>query len=166
MAQKAKITMDELLAQEEVTPIVLGDTIDGIVMSVKKHEILIDLGARGVGMVPRREVAFGRQLKVGDEVSASVVDTEMEDGMVLLSLRKAVKENELLALTHDFSTPEGILILLYSFNKEENQYYILLEKQFRPAVNGYLYYHFLRKLLLHIIYNRAKLIIIKPTRFA
>ena len=70
MAQKAKITMDELLAQEEVTPIVLGDTIDGIVMSVKKHEILIDLGARGVGMVPRREVAFGRQLKVGDEVSA------------------------------------------------------------------------------------------------
>ena len=91
MAQKAKITMDELLANEEVTPIALGDTIDGIVMSVKKHEILIDLGARGVGMVPRREVAFGRQLKVGDEVSASVVDTEMEDGMVLLSLRKAVK---------------------------------------------------------------------------
>ena len=49
------------------------------------------------------------------------------------------KEDELLALTHDFSSPEGILILLYSFNKKENQYYILLEKQFRPAVNAYLY---------------------------
>ena len=93
MAEKAKaITMDELLASEDIKPIVLGDTIEGTVMSVKKHEILIDLGARGVGYVPRREVAFGRQLKEGDVVSASVVDTEMEDGMVLLSLRKAVKE--------------------------------------------------------------------------
>ena len=92
MAQKAKITMDELLASEEINPVILGDTIDGTVMSVKKHEILIDLGARGVGLVPRREVALGRQLKEGDQVSASVVDTEMDDGMILLSLRKAVKE--------------------------------------------------------------------------
>ena len=92
MATKAKITMDELLAGEEFKPIALGDTIEGTVMSVKKHEILIDLGSRGVGLVPRREVAFGRQLKEGDAVSASVIDTEMEDGMVLLSLRKAVKE--------------------------------------------------------------------------
>lgn len=65
MATKAKITMDELLANEETKAIVLGDTIEGTVMSVKKHEILIDLGARGVGLVPRREVAFGRQLKEG-----------------------------------------------------------------------------------------------------
>ena len=92
MATKAKLTMDELLANEDSKAIVLGDTIEGKVLSVKKHEILIDLGARGVGLVPRREVAFGRTLKEGDDVSASVVDTEMEDGMVLLSLRKAVKE--------------------------------------------------------------------------
>ena len=68
MATKAKITMDELLANEDAKAIVLGDTIEGTVMSVKKHEILIDLGSRGVGLVPRREVAFGRQLKEGDAV--------------------------------------------------------------------------------------------------
>lgn len=92
MADKAKLTMDDLLAGANENPVVLGDTVEGEVLSVKKHEILIDLGARGVGMVPRREVAFGRQLNVGDTVSASVVDTEMGDGMVLLSLRKAVKD--------------------------------------------------------------------------
>ena len=92
MAKDAKLTMDELLASADEKPVVLGDTIEGEVLSVKKHEILIDLGARGVGMVPRREVAFGRQLKEGDKVSASVVDTEMNDGLVLLSLRKAVKD--------------------------------------------------------------------------
>ncbi|MFV0485125.1 MAG: 30S ribosomal protein S1 [Candidatus Saccharimonadales bacterium] len=89
---KDKLTMDELLASEAVKPVVLGDTIEGTVLSVKKHEILIDLGAQGVGMVPRREVAFGRQLKEGDTVSASVVDAEMDDGLILLSLRKAVKD--------------------------------------------------------------------------
>ena len=59
MATKA-ITMDELLAGENIQPIMLGDTIEGTVMSVKKHEILIDLGAQGVGLVPRREATFVR----------------------------------------------------------------------------------------------------------
>ena len=89
---KDKLTMDELLAEASAKPVILGDTIEGAVLSVKKHEILIDLGAQGVGMVPRREVAFGRQLEIGDIVSASVVDTEMDDGLILLSLRKAVKD--------------------------------------------------------------------------
>ena len=31
MATKANVTMDELLAAEESNPIVLGDTIDGVV---------------------------------------------------------------------------------------------------------------------------------------
>jgi len=92
MAKDAKLSMDDLLADASEQPVVLGNTIEGTVLSIKKHEILIDLGARGVGMVPRREVAFGRQLAEGDNVSASVVDTEMEDGLVLLSLRKAVKD--------------------------------------------------------------------------
>jgi small subunit ribosomal protein S1 len=95
MADKAKkLTMDELLAESDdiVKQVVLGDTVEGVVLSVKKHEILVDLGACGVGMVPRREASFARQLSVGDDVTASVVDAEMDDGMVLLSLRKAVKD--------------------------------------------------------------------------
>lgn len=95
MAKDAKkLSMDELLAGAEgsVKKVVAGDTIKGIVLSVKKHEILIDLGAQGVGLVPRREASFARNLNIGDEVSASVIDAEMEDGMVLLSLRKAVKD--------------------------------------------------------------------------
>jgi len=94
MAKDAEqLTMDELLLAEEVAKkVVVGDTVEGTVLSVRKHEILVDLGARGVGMVPRREVAFGKELNVGDEVSAGVVDEEMDDGMVLLSLRKAAKD--------------------------------------------------------------------------
>ncbi len=94
MANAKKITMDELLAtsEEASKKVIAGDTVKGTVISVKKHEILVDLGAQGVGLVPRREASYVRNLNVGDEVSASVIEAEMDDGYVLLSLRKAVKD--------------------------------------------------------------------------
>ena len=116
MATKA-ITRDERRAGENIQPIGLGDTIEGTVMAVKKQEILIDLGARGVGLVPRREVAFGRQLKEGDAVSASVIDTEMEDGMVLLSLRKAVKEKGWDEISSKLDAGEIIEVQPYDANR-------------------------------------------------
>ena len=84
MANAKKMTMDELLAEagDSVKQAVIGETVTGTVLSVKKHEILIDLGAQGVGLVTRKEVSFGRNLEVGSEVSASVIDSEMPDGSV------------------------------------------------------------------------------------
>ena len=89
---KATVTMDELLAEDNVKQLVAGEIVSGHVLSVRKHEVLIDLGAQGVGFVPRREVGFSRQLNVGDEVTASIVDTELDNGYSLLSLRKAAKD--------------------------------------------------------------------------
>ena len=92
MATKA-LTMDDLLSSESsVKQLIAGETITGNVLTVKKHEVLIDLGAQGVGFVPRREVGFSRQLNVGDEVTASIVDSELDNGYSLLSLRKAAKD--------------------------------------------------------------------------
>ena len=86
------MTMDELLAEDSVKQLVSGEVVSGRVLTVRKHEVLIDLGAQGVGFVPRREVGFSRQLNEGDEVTASVVDTELDNGYSLLSLRKAAKD--------------------------------------------------------------------------
>ncbi|MBR3116151.1 S1 RNA-binding domain-containing protein [Candidatus Saccharibacteria bacterium] len=94
MANAKKITMDELLESNEDSfkKVNTGDTVKGTVLSVKKHEILVDLGPQGVGLVPRREASFVRNLNIGDEVTTSVIEPEMDDGYVLLSLRKAVKD--------------------------------------------------------------------------
>src|SRR5690606_8489939 len=91
---KATITMDDLLAggDDSAKQIAAGEVITGKVLSLKKHEVLIDLGPHGVGLVPRREVGFSRNLNEGDEVTASVVDTELDNGYSLLSLRKAAKD--------------------------------------------------------------------------
>lgn len=81
---KAKITMDELLAgaPEGAKRAAVGETVTGKVLSIRKHEILVDLGARGIGVVPRREVSFAKDLNIGDEVSASVIESEMDDGSI------------------------------------------------------------------------------------
>ena len=111
MAKAAKITMDDLLKdnEESFKKAIAGDTVQGTVLSVKKHEILIDLGSQGVGLVPRREASFSKNLKKGDEVTASVIEAEMDDGYVLLSLRKAVKDkgwDEVLSKLEDSETVE------------------------------------------------------------
>ena len=94
MATAKKYSFDDLLKENEgvAKKLITGDTVEGTVLSIKKHEILIDLGPQGVGLVPRREVSFARNLKEGDKVTTSVTDSEMDDGYVLLSLRKAVKD--------------------------------------------------------------------------
>lgn len=90
----ASITMDDLLASADasVKQLTAGEIITGKVLTLRKHEVLIDLGAQGVGFVPRREIGFSRSLNEGDEVTASVVDAELDNGYSLLSLRKAAKD--------------------------------------------------------------------------
>lgn len=86
-------TMDELLAGDNgAKQLAQGDSVSGKVLSIRKHEILIDLGAQGIGLVPRREAVFYKGLNVGDEILASIVDTEIDNGYSLLSLRKAAKD--------------------------------------------------------------------------
>ena len=87
-----KMTMDDLLNGVSAVDVTIGDVIDGKILSVKKNEVLVDLGVRGVGLVPRREIGFGKKYVVGDEVAAAIVDTELDSGYVLLSLRKAAKD--------------------------------------------------------------------------
>ena len=88
------ITMDELLANEgdSVKQLTQGDSVVGKILTIRKHEVLVDLGAYGIGLVPRREVGFYKNLAIGDEVTASIVDTELDNGYSLLSLRKAAKD--------------------------------------------------------------------------
>ena len=84
--------MDELLAGASEHATEIGSLINGKILSVKKNEILVDLGAHGVGLVPRREIGFGRKYEIGEEVAVSVIEPELDSGYVLVSLRKAAKE--------------------------------------------------------------------------
>lgn len=119
MANAKKITMDELLAKNEDASkkVIAGDTIDGKVISIKKHEILIDLGSQGVGLVPRREASYIKDLELGADVTASVIEAEMDDGYVLLSLKKAVKDKGWDEIQSKMDNAETVEITPYDANR-------------------------------------------------
>lgn len=94
MKKNAAITMDDLLtgAGDSVKQLTVGEIVTGKILSLQKHEVLIDLGPQGVGLVPQREIGVSSSLSEGDEVTASVVDAELDNDYSLLSLRKAAKD--------------------------------------------------------------------------
>ena len=111
------LTMDDLLNGAEEQILTAGEVVDGKALSVKKNEILVDLGARGVGMVPRREIGFGKKYEAGDAVSASIVEPELDNGYVLLSLRKAAKERGWDEIQKIVESGKSIEVVPYDANR-------------------------------------------------
>lgn len=114
---KSSITMDELLASEEIKQLKSGDVIEGTVASVHKHEVWVDLGANGVGVVMRREISHGQQLEKGQQVVVSVIDPEMDEGFALLSMRRAAKDRGWDQLQQAFENGEILDITPYDANR-------------------------------------------------
>lgn len=114
---KQSITMDDLLNEVSQKQLAVGEVVEATILSVAKHEIWLDLGINGVGMVPRREIGYGQKLEVGDQVVASVVDPEIEDGQALLSLRKAAKDRGWDEVKVLFEKGETIEITPYDANR-------------------------------------------------
>ena len=114
---KTSITMDDLLASEEINQLKTGGVIEGIVTSVHKHEVWVDLGANGVGVVMRREIGPGQQLEKGATVVTSVVDPELDEGFALLSMRRAAKDRGWDELQRAFDGQEIIEVNPYDANR-------------------------------------------------
>jgi len=117
MTKQATITMDELLEGAQFKQLAAGEVVEATVLDVKKHEVWLDLGINGVGMVPRREIGYGQKLEVGDNVMASVVDPEIEEGKALLSLRKAAKDRGWEEVQELFEKGEAIEVSPYDANR-------------------------------------------------
>lgn len=109
--------MDELLAQHDIKQLNAGDVIEGKISSVRKHQVWIDLGPQGVGVVMRREVGHGQSLEEGAPVTVSVIDPEMDEGYALLSMRRAVKDRGWDELQRAFEASEILEVTAYDANR-------------------------------------------------
>jgi len=71
----------------------LGDLVEGRVMEIKRKEVYLDLNGLATGLVrgPELEDELGEysNLKIGDSVSATVIDIDNEKGLIELSFRHA-----------------------------------------------------------------------------
>ena len=88
-------TMAELLAmaQHKVRAFSTGQKIRAKVLSKNSKSVILDVDGKGEGIVAEKAFVEARDLiktlKVGDEVTATVLVPESQDGTVLLSLRQA-----------------------------------------------------------------------------
>lgn len=111
--------MDDLLAQasDSVKQLTAGEVVHGTILSIKKHEVLIDLGPLGVGLVPRREVSMSNNYAEGDEVTASVVEVELDNGYSLLSMRKAARDRGWDEVATKLESGEIVTVTPYDANR-------------------------------------------------
>jgi len=77
-------------------PFKRGEVVEGKVIGMEKSAFYLDLGPFGTGIVYGKEFKESKDslknLKVGDKVTAKVINLETEEGFVDLSLRKAGQE--------------------------------------------------------------------------
>lgn len=70
-----------------------GEIVTGIVVAKEPGFILLSIGGAAVGIIAGKEMQDGfgtaKDIEIGDEMSAFVLDNENEEGMMVLSLRKA-----------------------------------------------------------------------------
>lgn len=70
-----------------------GELIEGRILEINKHALVLDLDALGLGIVYGAELKenknLAKGLKIGDMISGLVLDPENEDGYVELSLKEA-----------------------------------------------------------------------------
>jgi len=109
--------MEQLLADHQVATVSVGDVVEGKVIAADKHEIWLDLGERGTGLVIGREIERATDINPGDEISASVLDPESEEGYTLLSLKKVAKEKGWEALQERFDAGEVFELQPFDANK-------------------------------------------------
>ena len=111
-----RLSMDELLEGSETKHLKTGDMVEGVVTSVKKHEVWVDLGANGIGVIFRREVGTNA-MEEGQTISASVVDPELDEGYALLSMKRAVKDRGWGELQRIFDEQEIVEVTAYDANR-------------------------------------------------
>ncbi len=116
------LKMEDLLGQmSEFEKPKLGSVINGTVVSVSKNRLVVDLNGIAVGIASGREThdSFDtiKDLKEGDQVKTVVIEEEDDNGMVVLSLKKASQATTWDRFEKAFKNAELIEIVVTEANK-------------------------------------------------
>ncbi len=79
----------EKMYDETLSTISEKEVIDGVVISMNKREVVINIGFKSDGIVSRNEFRYNPDLKVGDSVEIFVESQEDKKGQLVLSHKKA-----------------------------------------------------------------------------
>ncbi len=98
LEEDEEMSMEDYLDLEgqAFRPLNHGDIVDGVVVRIDPDEVLVDVGAKAEGIISNRELGYRgakeSELEMGDQVKVFVLQSENEEGHVVLSLRRARAE--------------------------------------------------------------------------
>ena len=117
--ENAAVESFEELLEQSFKTLHTGEKVSGIVTSINTTDITVDLGVKQAGYIPMSEVSddptfkLEENIKVGDEIEATVVRVNDVDGVVTLSKRRldAGKNWEKLEAAVESKEPiDGIIV--------------------------------------------------------
>lgn len=122
MSNATFVDMDQLLQDSPVLNLPEpGDLVKGKVVSIDKSAIIVDLDGVLTGIVAGREMKdamnSAAELGIGDEVVTCVLETENDDGLVVLSLRRASQEKTWERFLNAYENDEAIEVVPKEANK-------------------------------------------------
>lgn len=111
-----ELTMEQGLEQGYGTldPLNLYDVVTGTVVKITPDEVMVDVGGKSEGVIPKKELSFQKDpdveelVKVGDEIQVMVIKMENNEGHMVLSKKRADQEKAMDALQEKFDNDEII----------------------------------------------------------
>ncbi|MBS3813627.1 S1 RNA-binding domain-containing protein, partial [Candidatus Bipolaricaulota bacterium] len=106
-----KIRMEEAFDETDVRTYSRGDTINGSVVQVEDKDILVDIGYKSEGILPKTELSPLREeegMEPGEEVEVLVTYIDEEKGTVYVSEKQAAYERKIGELEEAFRGSETI----------------------------------------------------------
>jgi small subunit ribosomal protein S1 len=80
--------MEDAMQQSELG-FAEGEIVKGTIIELRAKEILVDIGYKSEGTVPKNEFQDDQEINVGDQIDVLIERLENKDGMLVLSKEKA-----------------------------------------------------------------------------
>ncbi len=115
--------MENLLSKDDSALVVfkLGQSIKGTVIDASPARILMELSGGATGVITKREATgYGMEdeaMDAGTEIEATVIDPENDEGLVMLSLRRASQDTAWAELNTIFEDERIIKVKIDEANK-------------------------------------------------
>lgn len=103
--------MEKYLA-DAVQQFVEGSVVKGVIIDVRANEVLVDIGYKSEGLIPKHEFLKPESLVVGSEIEVLLEKIEDENGMVVLSYEKAEQKknwDRIVLLCNEGGTIDGLV---------------------------------------------------------
>lgn len=99
----------------------VGDIMEGKIIGTGRSSVYLNLGNYGTGIIYGKEFLDSKEtiknMAIGDNIFAKVIDLDNEEGFVELSLKEAGKELNWTKLTQSKETEEMISVKILNANK-------------------------------------------------